>query len=165
MIFDLFKVQAISGELSKSSPSYLKSVFSGGEDTLVAKTDSGLDHEDSKDKEIEMHRVDWIINEMTQALNNATEGSFKYESHWLHVHDRNMSTNTHSHLPSKWSSACYLQVPEGSGKLCFISEQLEQMVTIAPEVGKYLIFPSLAKHYVTAHESDTPRVCLSVNWA
>lgn len=165
-IIDLIRVQAISGKLSKLLDEDLIEKLISNE-SLVSNPNKTLDHEDPKDRIISKNKINWIIEELTEVLNSSinNESKLSYESHWLHVHERNMSTNTHSHLPSKWSAACYLRVPENSGKICFISEQLQQVTSITPELGSYLIFPSCVKHFVTAHENDTPRVCLSINWS
>lgn len=162
-VANLFCVDAIMGSLSKlPDTSLVKEAISAPK--LVDDVSSGLDHEDPKDRKVSQEKVDWIIKEMTEALNKHSGQKFVCESYWLHVHEKNMSTNTHSHLPSEWSSACYLNVPENSGKICFMVEELGMMASITPELGNYIIFPSRLKHYVTAHGSDEPRVSLSANW-
>jgi len=162
MMQNLFTVPIITGKvLNMPDQGFIDRVINAP--TLVENTNDGLDSADPKDRKVSKQEVIGLIEEMTQALKDCGE-SVKYESHWVHVHNKNMSTNTHGHLPSNWSAACYLQTPERSGKICFIVEELGMQAAITPEKGKYIIFPSRLKHFVTAHGNDTPRVSLSVNW-
>ena len=159
----LFSVPVIMGKISNMPDREFIQDAINGPSLFSGNTDDGLDHADPKDRMIPKEKIAGLIEEMTKQLIDGGE-SVKYESHWIHVHHKNMSTNTHTHLPSKWSSACYLQVPENSGKICFMIEELGMQASIEPKEGGYLIFPSRLKHYVTAHGNDTPRVSLSVNW-
>lgn len=161
MMHPLFSVNIITGLISEIDSALANDIVNSP--TLCSATTDGLDHADPKDRRVPINRVSKIIDEMTKALKESGEDVI-YDSHWGHVHQKNMSTNTHSHLPSKWSAACYLQVPENSGKICFMVEELNMQASISPKVGGYIIFPSELKHYVTAHGNDEPRVSLSVNW-
>ena len=167
MIQNLFSVPVIMGAIS-SMPDQGVIEDAINAPTMVDYTEDGLDHADPKDRRISKDQVIGLIDEMTQKIAESTNEPVEYESHWVHVHHKNMSTNTHSHLspgnPTWWSAACYLQVPENSGKICFVVEELGLQASISPKKGRYVIFPSKLKHYVTAHGNDIPRVCLSVNW-
>lgn len=163
MIQNIFNVPGIFGKLSKEIPqSLIQEAISAP--PLHLDNQDGLDHKDPKDRRIKQSKVQWIIDEMTSALNEAMEEKYTCESYWLHVHNKNMSTNTHSHLPSIWSAACYLNTPKNSGKICFMIEELGFQASLPPKAGDFIIFPSGLKHYVTAHGNDEPRVCISVNW-
>ena len=163
MMQSLFSVPVIMGEISNMPDQKFIQDAMNGPSLFSGDTDNGLDHADPKDRKIPKEKIAGLIEEMTKQLIDCGE-SVKYESHWIHVHHKNMSTNTHGHLPCSWSSACYLQTPKNSGKICFIVEELGLQASITPEEGKYIIFPSRLKHFVTAHGNDTPRVSLSVNW-
>ena len=78
-----------------------------------------------------------------------------------------MSTNIHDHYPCDVSTAFYVSVPEGSGKICFYPSHNKYLPTrtlFEPEEGMFLIFPGLLEHAVTRNHSDKPRISLAFNF-
>lgn len=94
-------------------------------DILLKESDNRLS-EDSYDTRYEdtycpAHPiVDEIINEMILDFKEATNEDIICEEYWGHIHEKNMSTNTHNHGDSYVSSVIYLSVPNGSGNLVLI---------------------------------------------
>ena len=143
-------------------------------DILLKESDNRLS-EDSYDTRYEdtycpAHPiVDEIINEMILDFKEATNEDIICEEYWGHIHEKNMSTNTHNHGDSYVSSVIYLSVPNGSGNLVLIPkidkrddhayrkicEQIE---------GYYYLFPSYLDHYVTRNKSEEKRVSMSFNF-
>lgn len=84
--------------------------------------------------------------------------------YWAHVHEKNMSTDIHSHHPDGISCVYYLNVPEGSGNIVFIPEPVFVPTSMVPSVeGELLVFPGWLKHKVTRHNGDEKRISVSFN--
>ena len=83
---------------------------------------------------------------------------------WAHVHEKNMSTDTHAHHPDAVSCVYYLNVPEGSGDIVFIPEPNFIPTSMVESVeGELLMFPGWLKHKVTRHQGDEKRISVSFN--
>ena len=84
---------------------------------------------------------------------------------WGLIHERNMSTNTHSHGDVDIAGVLYLSVPKGAGVITFWPNPLENYrYTIPPKKGMFLLFPGWIPHSVTRNLSDEPRVSISMNF-
>jgi uncharacterized protein (TIGR02466 family) len=138
-------------------------------DILLKESDNRLS-EDSYDTRYEdtycpAHPiVDEIINEMILDFKEATN-----EEYWGHIHEKNMSTNTHNHGDSYVSSVIYLSVPNGSGNLVLIPkidkrDDHAYRKICEPIEGYYYLFPSYLDHYVTRNKSEEKRVSMSFNF-
>ena len=64
--------------------------------------------------------VDEVIAEMKADFKSATGQDIECMGYWGHIHEHNMSTNTHNHGNAYVSAALYLSVPKGSGSLVFV---------------------------------------------
>lgn len=96
---------------------------------------------------------------------------------WVNLHDRGGFNFLHMHEGSLLSGSFYLEVPAGSGALCFrdprpgvIHGILKGSVPnghadihLRPSTGLLVLFPSWMEHYVEPHESDEPRICIAFN--
>jgi uncharacterized protein (TIGR02466 family) len=96
---------------------------------------------------------------------------------WVNLHDRGGFNYLHMHEASLLSGSFYLEVPAGSGALCFRDPRsgvihgavkgsfpnAHSDVNLKPSTGLLVLFPSWLEHYVEPHESDEPRICIAFN--
>ncbi|HUN70832.1 MAG TPA: TIGR02466 family protein [Steroidobacteraceae bacterium] len=96
---------------------------------------------------------------------------------WVNLHDRGGFNFLHMHEASLLSGSFYLDVPAGSGALCFRDPRAGVLhgsvkgsvpnghadVRLQPSTGLLVLFPSWMEHYVEPHESDAPRICIAFN--
>ena len=113
--------------------------------------------------------VDEVIAEMKADFKSATGQDIECIGYWGHIHEHNMSTNTHNHGNSYVSAVLYLSVPKGSGSLVFVPRlnQYDNSMyksSIEPEKGSYYMFPGYLDHYVTRNKSQEKRVSISFNF-
>ena len=110
--------------------------------------------------------IDRIVEDMQVEYQKVNPGGcLSLINKWGHVHDKNMSTNTHNHRGSDVSAVAYLSVPKGSGTIAFWPNPLDDYrYTIAPKKGMFLLFPGWKPHSVTRNLSDEPRVSISMNF-
>ena len=111
--------------------------------------------------------VDEIINELKSTFKAVTKLDLELHSKWAHIHQKNMSTNIHDHYPCDVSSAFYVSVPEGSGKICFhpsLNKYHPMREVFEPHEGMFLIFPGILEHSVTRNHSEQPRISLAFNF-
>ena len=96
------------------------------------------------------------------------------QAFWAVVHERNESTNLHTHESSDdyiggahVSAAFWIQVPKDSGDFVFQYHKnpylLEQQ-TIKAQAGKFLMFDSTLPHHVTKNRSNGQRIVISMNF-
>ena len=113
--------------------------------------------------------VDEIINEMIIDFKAAANEDLECSGYWAHIHEKNMSTNTHDHQFEFASAALYLSVPKGSGDLVFLPkvnpyDKGEYRSVFPPEEGCYYLFPGFMDHFVTRNNSEEKRISLSFNF-
>ena len=115
--------------------------------------------------------IDRIVEDMQVEYQKVNPGGcLSLINKWGHVHDKNMSTNTHNHRDSYVSAVLYTSVPEGSGKIVF-RPRLNQYDNSAyassypPVKGVYYMFPGYLDHFVTRNNSDEMRVSISFNFS
>ena len=113
--------------------------------------------------------VSHILDQITEDFYNLTHRRVIVDDCWGHIHEKNMSTNTHCHPGCFGSGVVYISVPKGSGSIVFIpnidSRNRDAFRTsFPPERGRYYIFPSYLDHYVTRNESEEKRISLSFNF-
>ena len=105
----------------------------------------------------------------------------KLANMWININPRGGSNGVHQHPGSFISGVYYVQVPKNSGKLVFkhpavnyeyhinshnvFEWNLQNAATgiIVPQVGKLIVFPSYAGHYVQPNESDEDRISIAFN--
>ena len=147
--------------------------------------------QDAEDIRAEDIRIDFTpqIQRIVKTLCDAWETAFDQEiescwqnkpvqdpnqAFWAVVHERNESTNLHSHESSDnyiggahVSAAFWIQVPQDSGDFVFQYHKnpylLEQR-TIKAQAGKFLMFDSTLPHHVTRNRSDGLRIVISMNF-
>ena len=106
--------------------------------------------------------IDTIVDDMQKVY---SKGSLSLTNKWGHVHEKNMSTNKHSHGDSDVSAVTYLSAPKGSGFIQFFPNPLhDYSYIISPKKGMFLIFPGWIPHSVNRHLSSEPRVSVSFNF-
>lgn len=83
---------------------------------------------------------------------------------WAHIHEKNMSTNTHHHGHAALSVVYWVSVPEGSGSLRFHLKP-EQLGTpiLDPQENSLIVFPGWVEHSVGRNYSDERRISISMN--
>ena len=112
--------------------------------------------------------VDSIIEEMRMDFYAATKENIVVTNYWSHIHQKDMSTITHNHIPSYVSSVLYVKIPENAGHIVFSSKSnpydTPHSTKFEPEEGVYYIFPSFLDHFVTRNMSDDIRISLSFNF-
>jgi hypothetical protein len=96
------------------------------------------------------------------------------QAFWAVVHERNESTNLHTHESSDdyiggahVSAAFWIQVPPDSGDFVFQYHKnpyLLMQQTIKAQAGKFLMFDSTMPHHVTKNRSDGLRIVISMNF-
>ena len=102
------------------------------------------------------------------------EGQDPNSSFWAVVHEKNESTNLHTHESmesyedgAQVSCAFWVKVPPNSGDLVFQYNsnpyRLHQEV-VKSESGKFAMFDSTLPHFVTKNQSDDLRVVVSMNF-
>lgn len=96
---------------------------------------------------------------------------------WLNKTETGQMHHRHWHPNSVLSGIVYLQTEGDSGRTRFVDSRYDTLElamknaniynskswTIAPEVGKVLIFPSSVEHMVDKYEGTTPRITLAFN--
>ena len=113
--------------------------------------------------------VDHIIDQIVDDFYRTIGRRVFVDNYWGHIHEKNMSTNTHSHPGCFASGVVYISVPKGSGSIVFVPN-IDSMnrdafrTSFPPERGRYYIFPSYLDHYVTRNESEEKRISLSFNF-
>tara|TARA_Y100001963_G_scaffold65069_1_gene90628 strand:- start:702 stop:1253 length:552 start_codon:yes stop_codon:yes gene_type:complete len=112
--------------------------------------------------------VDSIIEEMIMDFYAATKENIVVTNYWSHIHQKDMSTITHNHIPSYVSSVLYVKIPENAGHIVFNTRSNPYSTPkgskFEPEEGVYYMFPSFLDHYVTRNMSDDTRISLSFNF-
>ncbi len=113
--------------------------------------------------------VDDIIKEMCIDFEAVTGEQIYADCYWGHIHERNMSTNTHNHNNTYVAGVLYVQVPEGSGSISFRPrlnpyDGAAYASSFKPEKGVYYIFPGYLDHFVSRHKSDEKRISISFNF-
>jgi hypothetical protein len=102
------------------------------------------------------------------------EGQDPNHSFWSVVHERNETTNIHTHESSEnysegahVSAAFWVQVPPNSGDFVFQYNYNPYKVhqeVIKAEAGKFAMFDSTLPHFVTKNCSDGLRIVISMNF-
>jgi len=113
--------------------------------------------------------VDEVINKITIDFKQATGRNIVCSGYWGHIHEKNMSTNTHDHGTEFFSAVFYISVPEHSGDLVF-APRINPYNNYAfrsifkPMEGYYYMFPSYIDHYVPRNNSEEKRISISFNF-
>lgn len=162
----IVKVDVITGR-SFADLDSLTQIILDNEEHKLSTTEASSRYEDTVCPPNEI--VDEIIGEMIFDFKEATGEDIKCVGYWGHIHDKNMSTNTHNHGTEYASAVLYLSVPEGSGDLVFVPkinqyDNSSYKSVFAPKRGKYYMFPSYLDHYVTRNKSEEKRISISFNF-
>lgn len=162
----IVKVDVIEGEILSDLNDLIKIILNNRDNKL---SNNKLDsrNEDSYCPHIDV--IDEIIFQMKTDFYAATNEQIDCVGYWGHIHEKNMSTNTHNHGTCYVSSVLYLSAPEGSGDLVFIPKINQYQnnaykCSFPPKKGKYYLFPSYLDHYVTRNQSDEKRISISFNF-
>ena len=106
--------------------------------------------------------IDKIVEDMQEVY---PKGRLSLDAKWGHIHQKNMSTNTHHHTSHPVAGVVYLSVPKESGQIHFFPNPLhDYSYTISPKKGMFLLFPGWIPHSVNRNLSSEPRVSVSFNF-
>ena len=113
--------------------------------------------------------IDEIIDEIQTNFEKVTGEKIYNTSYWGHIHEKNMSTNTHNHKGSYVSAVVYAQTPKDCGQIVFLPklnpyENSTYKSKYVAKKGTYFMFPSFLDHFVTRNNSDDIRMSLSLNF-
>lgn len=113
--------------------------------------------------------IDKIADEMAYVYHATYGENISLTNYWGHIHDKNMSTNTHAHGDAYVSAVLYVSAPEESGHILFrpILQNIKRddlSCSYKPKVGMYLMFPGFLDHSVTRNFSDQKRISISFNF-
>lgn len=80
---------------------------------------------------------------------------------WINVNGPGHSNRMHRHYVNSTTAVLYVQVPTNSGNVVF--QQNKERVSITPEPGKLLTFPSDIMHGVEKNKSLENRISIAFN--
>lgn len=89
----------------------------------------------------------------------------KAHSFWFNINPQGSSNEWHNHTGYKRSGVLYLQAVSGSGDIQFDFNRCvsTETLSVSPESGLLIVFPSDIYHRVEINTSMTDRVCLVFN--
>lgn len=101
---------------------------------------------------------------------------FDLES-WINIHEHGGFNFLHIHEGAYLSGCLYLRVPAGSGSLVFRDPRPGAVhgslkgpvangyrdISLKPEDGLLVLFPSWLEHFVEPHAGDRPRIVIAFN--
>ena len=159
-------VQIIKGKISSDMDKLSKLLCDHYNDRLSDKV-SSIRYEDSFCPPDPL--VDEIIGELKTNFEEFTGERIYNTSYWGHIHEKNMSTNTHNHKGSYVSAVVYAQTPQNCGQIVFLPklnpyEDSTYKTSYVAEKGTYLMFPSYLDHFVTRNNSNDLRISMSLNF-
>tara|TARA_E500000331_G_C17032579_1_gene615801 strand:- start:52 stop:633 length:582 start_codon:yes stop_codon:yes gene_type:complete len=111
--------------------------------------------------------IDDVVEDIRKSFEKFTGIDLIVEKEWVHVHEKNMSTDKHNHYPLDVSAVFYVSVPDGSGDIVFHpshNKYQPQRTSFPPEEGVFYIFPGILDHSVTRNNSNERRISLSCNF-
>lgn len=126
-----------------------------------------------------------------KAINTATKSispDFVFEDYrlmtegWININPKHGYNKPHRHTGFMWSGCYYVTVPEAengpSGSIEFLSPLIvpgeysafnaacyKDRVTMRPNAGDVLLFPSYLTHWVFPNEADADRITIAFNGA
>jgi uncharacterized protein (TIGR02466 family) len=120
-----------------------------------------------------------IIKSLNDVGEHISDGfELELDNTWININRGNNYNNTHVHPHSSISGVLYIETYDDCPGIRFIPETNIQMhyqfssthpmfwteVIHSPEIGKIILFPSWAKHYVPGSNiTDKPRISISFN--
>jgi uncharacterized protein (TIGR02466 family) len=127
----------------------------------------------------DMAPVNGLVREAVDAaLDQMGRSGIPYElESWINLHERGGFNFLHVHEGSHLSGCLYVRVPEGSGPLVFRDPRPGAVhgplkgsvangyrdISLRPEDGLLVLFPSWLEHFVEPHGSDEPRIVIAFN--
>jgi|TARA_A100001391_G_scaffold129318_1_gene88499 hypothetical protein len=120
----------------------------------------------------EFEKILYYIKGQFRYLHNK---NLKLINFWSHIHEKNMSTMTHSHTLTEdpegtktLSGVYYVQVPEKSGHFVLHyplnTHSVTKKFALMPRVGEFFLFSSPMEHHVTRNLSNELRISVSFNF-
>jgi hypothetical protein len=86
----------------------------------------------------------------------------KFEGHmWHQVYEKGDYHGWHVHVGNNMAAVVNVQCEENQGTLFRIGEYVYQYPSVE---GTIIYFPAGILHRTPIHESDTPRIIMSINW-
>lgn len=162
----LAQISVLRGEIDLDLTE-LRKVLIDNQEMRKTEVKTSTRYEDSFCPYIEV--IDKIADEMSVAYHAAYGENITLTNYWGHIHDKNMSTNTHAHGNADISAVLYVSTPEECGHIVFrpVLQNIKRddlSCSYKPKVGMYLMFPGFLDHSVTRNFSDQKRVSISFNF-
>jgi len=129
-----------------------------------------------------LENVDKGFQTVHETNNYIDEVEIIVESMWVNVNRPTNYNKSHIHAEVHWSFVYYIKVQEKSGDLVFVDPRIRRtmqtqalfkqdyytlasaaIISITPDVGDLIIFPSYLEHFVEPNLSEEPRISISGN--
>ncbi len=115
-----------------------------------------------------------LMGELNNAVNSILGREMVLTSLWTLTLEKGQSVsghthkvNTHIHPNDYFSISYYVNAPEGSADLIFLTNYcntIENSVSISPKTGMLIVFNSYIHHMTNRHYGDTDRIVVSGNY-
>ena len=129
-----------------------------------------------------LENVDKGFQTVHETNNYIDEVKIVVESMWVNVNRPTNYNKSHIHAEVHWSFVYYIKVQEKSGDLVFEDPRIRRTmqtqaifkkdyyslasaatISLTPQVGDLIIFPSYLEHFVEPNLSEEPRISISGN--
>ena len=129
-----------------------------------------------------LENVDKAFQTVYERNNYIDEIKVSVESMWINVNRPKDYNKSHIHPEVHWAFVYYIKVQEKSGDLVFEDPRIRRtmqtqaifkkdyyslasaaVISITPQVGDLIIFPSYLQHFVEPNLSEEPRISISGN--
>lgn len=128
-------------------------------------------------KELNSHIIQHATNYMNEIGHPYKKGSLNVFTSWLNTFDKDQVIGLHEHgyQPNTFSGCYYHKVPKDSGNIQFKStnpfvisfphkaDNYSNIVSVEPENGMILLFPSWLMHKVLPNKTNETRISLAFN--
>jgi len=157
--------------------------------TLSANSPLGNYTDFYKDSSIINHPIlkdlkEFILNEVKCA--NTFAGFLEpvnYLNSWFGIIEKYGYHEAHTHPDSLWSAVYYLQATQTDAPICFLNKNIidtggwgmgvaaeknqfnSSQISVLPETGMLLIFPSYLLHKVDQQKTDSERIMIAMNFS
>ena len=128
-------------------------------------------------------KISKILEEVSVTNAYKDDVSIILNNGWANVNRYKDYNTSHQHPLSYWSGVYYVKVPEKSGNLYFMDPKISRTmiveypfvknfnnpsqanhISLKPEEGGFVLFPSYIEHLVRPNMSNKPRISIAVNF-
>jgi uncharacterized protein (TIGR02466 family) len=132
--------------------------------------------------EEELIEIKNFIKEATQQAHRYTgfDGEIDFLDSWFSITTKYGYHEAHTHPGSLWSAVYYINASSSDAPICFLNRNIldagwtanlsylqndvnSSQVSVAPETGLLLIFPSYLLHKVDQQKTDNERIMIALN--